>query len=77
MPSVQFRSNPHVRISPLESFIYGDKTAVIMTNGVSFTIHVTKDVGIAQKGFKQFASAWEAAVTVAPQPEFDRGKRCS
>jgi hypothetical protein len=50
VPSLQFRANPHIGISP--SLIYGDKTAVIMTDGVSFTIHVTKDVGMAQNGLK-------------------------
>ena len=63
VPSFQFRANPHVGINP--TLIYGDKTAAIMTDGVSFTIYVTKDMGIAQSGLKQFASAWEAALPVA------------
>jgi hypothetical protein len=34
-----------MRISPMASLVYGDKTAVIMTDGMSFTFHVTKDSG--------------------------------
>ena len=67
VPSIQFRATAKFRISPAASLVYGDKTAIIMTDGVTFTIHVTKDVGIAQNGLKQFALGWESASPVAAQ----------
>ncbi len=59
----------------MASLVYGDKPAAIMTDGVSFTFHVTKDVGIAHNGLKQFASGWETASPVVMQSPFDRGIR--
>lgn len=67
VPSLQFRADKHIRISPAASLVYGDKTAVIMTDGMNFTIHVLRDVGIAQNGLKQFAHGWESASPVAVQ----------
>jgi DNA-binding XRE family transcriptional regulator len=77
VPSLQFRASGQIRISPMASLVYGDKTAVIMTDGMSFTIHVTKDVGIAQNGLKLFASGWEAASPVVPQSVSNRSTRPS
>ena len=68
VPSFEFRATTQFRIGPAAaSLVYGDKTAIIMTDGVTFTIHVTKDVGIAQNGLKQFALGWESASPVAAQ----------
>jgi DNA-binding XRE family transcriptional regulator len=67
VPSIQFRATTYARISPMAFLVYGDKTAAITSDGVSFTFLVTKDVGIAQNGFRQFASGWESAVPVIGQ----------
>jgi len=75
VPTIEFRASTLIRISPMASLVYGDKTAAVMTDGVSFTFHVTKDVGIAQNGLKQFASGWKTASPVAMQSPFDRGIR--
>lgn len=66
--SFQFRTSPQMRLSPGASLVYGDKTAIIMTDGMSFTIHVTRDIGIAQNGLKQFAAAWDTAMPVGTAP---------
>jgi DNA-binding XRE family transcriptional regulator len=76
-PSFQFRTNAHIRVSPGASMIYGDKTAIIMTDGVSFTIHVTRDVGIAQNGLRQFASDWQSALPVSQQSASNSSTRRS
>lgn len=64
VPSIQFKAATSARISPMAFLVYGDKTAVIMSDGAAFRFLVTKDVGIAQHGFKQFASGWETASPV-------------
>jgi DNA-binding XRE family transcriptional regulator len=67
VPSFQFRATTHTRFSPMAFLVYGDKTAAITTDGVTFTFLVTRDAGIAQNGLKQFASGWESAVPVIGQ----------
>jgi DNA-binding XRE family transcriptional regulator len=67
VPSFQFRATTYARISPMAFLVYGDKTAAITTDGAAFTFLVTKDVGIAQNGFTQFASGWDSAVPVIGQ----------
>lgn len=63
VPSFQFRATAY-RSNPLATFVYGDKTAVLMTNGADFTFHVTASVEIAEDGLKRFAFDWESASPV-------------
>ena len=77
VPSFQFRATSQIPISPFASLVYGDKTATIMTDGVTFTFHVLKDVGIAQSGLKQFALGWDSASPVAMQSVSNRSIRPS
>ncbi len=62
VPSFQFRATTHKPPSPLAQFVYGDKTAVVMTNGVDFIFHVTRDIEMTQTNLREFASGWESAV---------------
>lgn len=77
VPSFQFRATSQIPITPFASLVYGDKTATIMTDGMTFTFHVTKDVGIAQSGLKQFASGWDSASPVVAQSTSNRSIRPS
>ena len=75
LPSFEFWATTQMRGSPAASLVYGDTVALIMTDGMSFTIHVTKDVGIAQNGLKQFASGWDSASPVVAHAAPNRGMR--
>jgi hypothetical protein len=41
VPSFQFRATMQMRISPMASLVYGDKTAVIMTDGMHLLHHAS------------------------------------
>src|SRR5262249_10855355 len=63
----QFRVAAQNPLGPLGSFIYADKTAVVVSNGRDFVFHVTKSMTITHDTWKGFLSCWEAAVPLLLQ----------
>ena len=66
-PRVQIRAAAHNPLGPLGTFIYADKTAVVVSNGRDFVFHVTKSMTITHDTWKGFASCWETAMPLNPQ----------
>ena len=67
MQPVQFRAIAHNPFGVLGTFVYADKTAVVITNGVDFVIHVMKSVQISKESWKEFTTFWESGLPIVMQ----------
>ncbi|MGB9154141.1 MAG: helix-turn-helix transcriptional regulator [Alphaproteobacteria bacterium] len=64
IPSIQCRAIPKHPFAPFSSFVYGNKTALVATNGIDLTYFVMTSVSIAQDAFKTFAADWNTAAPI-------------
>ena len=69
MEPVQFRAIAHSPFGVLGTFVYADKTAIVVTNGVDFVFHVMKSVQISKESWKEFTTCWEAGLPIVMQAE--------
>ena len=59
---VQFRAFTGHTLSPWSTFHYGNKTTVVIPNGMDTTYIIMKSVLIAQRERAEFDAAWDAAL---------------
>ena len=67
IPSFQFRAIPRHPFIPMSSFIYGNKTAIIVTDGVEFVYHVIQSAEVTQKSWNDFRLRWDAGLPIVMQ----------
>ena len=67
IPSFQFRAIPRHPFLPMSSFIYGNKTAIVITDGVEFVYHVMRSAEITQKSWDDFRPQWDAGIPLVMQ----------
>jgi hypothetical protein len=65
MPAVQFRAATRSPFGVFGTLLYGDKTAVVVTNGADHIFHVIKSVQIARNGWKDFSPCWKDGFPLA------------
>jgi DNA-binding XRE family transcriptional regulator len=65
MPPVLFRAITRNPIGVFGTFIFADKTAVVVINGKDFVFQVMKSIQIAKESGKEFAANWETGLPLA------------